>query len=252
MANCPQCNGQLNYIEQYKQWYCYNCKQYIAPAGQAPQQQPAHQQVQQQAQPAQQQPQAGAAGSIWFQNYYRIRKKVLTIWNKYWIEDQNKNILGFSKQKMFKLKEDIRIYTDEKMTQELFQIRQQEILDIWGTFAVIDSGTNTVLGYIKRKALMSTFAWDEWEVLDAYKRPIGAIQEQKGRGLARKFVPGGKLIPEKMTLTLNNVPVAEINQSFKIIGDIWELKCIAVPEWFDRRVLLGGLLMMGMIERQRK
>jgi hypothetical protein len=196
--------------------------------------------------------QQGAAGNRWFQNYYRIRKKVLTVWNKYWIEDYNQNILGFSKQKMFKLKEDIRIYTDESMQVEMFRIQQQEILDIWGTFAVIDSATNTILGFIKRKALMSTFAWDEWDVLDAYKRPIGGIHEQKGRGLVRKFVPFGGLVPEKMTLMLNNVPVAEINQDFKIIGDIWELKCIAVPDWFDRRVLLGVLLMMGMIERQHK
>jgi len=250
MANCPQCKGQLNYIEQYKQWYCYNCKKYFAPAQQAA---PA------QAQPVQQQPvqqqvpqQPATPSAIWTQNYYKIRKKVLTVWNKYWIEDQNKNILGFSKQKMFKLKEDIRIYTDEKMHTELFQIRQQEILDIWGTFAVIDSSTNTILGYIRRKALKSTFAWDEWQVLDAYKRPIGGIEEEKGRGLARKYMPGGGLIPEKMTLSLNGQPVAEINQAFKIIGDEWELKCMAVPNWFDRRVLLGGLLMMGMIERQRK
>lgn len=252
MANCPQCKGQLSYVEQYKQWYCYNCKQYFAPAQQAApaRAQPAQKQVQPQVQ--QQAPAPGSPGAIWYQNYYRIRKKVLTVWNKYWIEDQGKNILGFSKQKMFKLKEDIRVYTDEKMQQELFQIRQQEILDIWGTFAVIDSNTNTILGYIRRKALKSTFAWDEWQVLDAYKRPIGAIEEQKGRGLARKYMPMGGLIPERMTLTLNNQPVAEINQSFKIIGDIWELKCLAVPDWFDRRVLLGGLLMMGMIERQHK
>jgi hypothetical protein len=216
------------------------------------------QQYQQQAQPVQQyqQPQPGAyqgaSGSIWFQNYYRIRKKVLTIWNKYWIEDHKGKMLGFSKQKMFKLKEDIRIYTDEKMTQELFMIKQQQIMDVWGTFAIIDSATNTTLGYIKRKGLMSTFAWDEWDVLDAYKRSIGGIHESAGRGLARKFVPGGRLIPEKMTLKLNNVPVAEINQKFKIIGDIWELNCIAVPEWFDRRVLLGGLMLMGMLERKHK
>ena len=176
----------------------------------------------------------------------------MTVWNKYWLEDQNKNILGFSKQKMFKLKEDIRVYTDEKMTRELFQIKQQQIIDVWATFAVIDSSTNTTLGYIRRKALMSTFAWDEWDVLDAYKRPVGGIHEEKGRGLARKFVPGGALIPEKMTLKLNNVPVAEINQDFKIIGDIWELRCMAVPNWFDRRVLLAGLLLMGMMERKRK
>ena len=262
MSNCPRCGKQLSYIQQYGQWYCYSCQQYFQPAQAAQPAQQYQQSAQQHQQPAQQrkqptqQPQPGAyqgaQSGLWFQNYYRIRKKVLTIWNKYWIEDYNKNILGFSKQKMFKLKEDIRIYTDEKMTKELFRIKQQEILDIWGTFAVIDSSTNTILGYIKRKALMSTFAWDEWDVLDAYKRPIGGIHESKGRGLARKFVPGGKLIPERMTLKLNNVPVAEINQEFKIIGDIWELKCLAVPEWFDRRTLLGGLLLMGMIERQRK
>lgn len=245
----------MSYIQQYGQWYCYTCQQYYQ-AKQAPQPAQQRQRPAQQYRQQAQQPPPGtsqtAQGGIWFQNYYKIRKKVLTIWNKYWIEDYNKNILGFSKQKMFKLKEDIRIYTDEKMTKELFQIRQQEILDIWGTFAVIDSTTNTLLGYVKRKALMSSFVWDEWDVLDAYKRPIGGIHESEGRGLARRFVPGGSLIPERMTLKLNNVPVAEINQEFKIIGDIWELKCLAVPDWFDRRVLLGGLILMGMIERQRK
>ncbi len=244
MANCPRCGGQINYVQQYGQWYCASCRQYFPPA-----QQPQETQQYQGPQPGAYQ---GHTGSIWFQNYYRIRKKVLTIWNKYWIEDANKNILGFAKQKMFKLKEDIRIYTDENMTHELFYIKQQQIMDTWGTFAVIDTASNVTLGYIRRKGLMSTFAWDEWEVLDAYNRPIGGIHERAGRGLARKFLPGGGLIPEKMTLVLNNQPVAEINQDFKIIGDIWELRCLAVPNWFDRRVLLGGLLLQGMIERDKK
>ena len=58
-----------------------------------------------------------ASSGIWYQNQYKMRKKVLTIWNKYWIEDGNGKILGFTKQKMFKLKEDIRIYTDENIQQ---------------------------------------------------------------------------------------------------------------------------------------
>lgn len=190
--------------------------------------------------------------AIWYQNNYRVRKKVVTIGNKYWIEDPNGRKLGFSKQKLFKLKEDIRIYTDEKMNQELFRIKQQQIVDIWGTFKIIDSRTNTLLGYIKRKALKSTFAWDEWDVYDANNRLIGGIHESKGRGLARKYAPGGGLIPEKMTLKINNVPVAEINQKFKIIGDIWNLNCINVPPQFDRRVLLGGVILMAMIERRQK
>ena len=190
--------------------------------------------------------------AIWYQNYYRLRKKVLALTNKYWIEDKNGSMLGFSKQKPFKLKEDIRVYTDEKMKDELFQIKQTQIVDIWGTFAVRDSKTNEVLGYIKRKVVMSTFGWDEWSIYDRNKNLIGAIEERKGRGLARKYMPGGGLIPEKMTLYLNGQLVSEINQKFKIVGDIWELTVINMPPDFDRRVLLGGALLMAMIERRHK
>ncbi|MEM4729913.1 MAG: hypothetical protein QXH42_09185 [Thermoplasmata archaeon] len=234
MSVCPGCGGPLTFVQQYGQWYCERCRSYQQPAGGAPQAAPA------------------GALAIWYQNFYRIRKKVLAIGNKYWIEDSAGNILGFSKQKILTLKEDIRVYTDEKMAQELFRIQQTQILDIWGTFAVLDSASGAPLGYIKRKALTSTFAWDEWDVYDANNVLIGGIHEEEGRGLMRKYLPGGGLIPEKMTLKLQGVPVAEINQQFKIIGDIWELNCVNVPPHFDRRVLLGGLLLMGMIERERK
>ncbi|MDO9537911.1 MAG: hypothetical protein Q7J68_06295 [Thermoplasmata archaeon] len=249
MSYCPKCGGKMEYIEQYRQCYCQNCKQYAsvdtyAPPPQVPQPRPPT--------PGQYgTPPAVHIAPIWTQNFYRIRKKVLTLWNKYWIEDQQGNILGFSKMKMFKLKEDIRIYTDESMTNELFSIQQQQILDIWGTFAVMDT-QDCILGYIKRKALASSFVRDEYEVYDGYNRLIGGIYEETGRGLVRKYVPLGGLVPQQMTMSLNGQTVATINQQFKIIGDTWELNCVAVPPYLDRRVLLACLLMMGMIERSRK
>ena len=232
MNVCPTCTGQLTWVDKYDKWYCHQCKKYV--------------------EPTQQQAQIPKSMALWYGNNYRIRKKVLTVWNKYWIEDSRGRKLGFAKQKMFRLKEDIRIFTDEKMKTELFRIKQQQIFDLWATFAVIDSQTNTTLGYVKRKALSSMFVRDEWEVLNAQKQLVGGLYEEKGRGLARKYLPGGKLIPEKMTFALNGLPVAAIDQQFKIIGDIWELRGMNLPPDFDRRVLLGGMLLMGMIERQRK
>jgi uncharacterized protein YxjI len=194
-----------------------------------------------------------APGSgIWFQNSYRIRKKVLAIAQQYWIEDQRGAVLGYSKAKILVLREDIRVYTDESMRQELFRLRQQQIMDAWATFAVIESASNRMLGFIRRKFLESTFLADEWEVLDAWNRKVGEILEDSGRGLARKYVPFGELVPEHMTMTLNGVPVARIEQEFKIIGDIWNLHCLNVYGHVDRRVLLGGLLLMAMIEGRRK
>ncbi|HKZ48172.1 MAG TPA: hypothetical protein VJ397_05205 [Thermoplasmata archaeon] len=241
---CPVCASPLAWVAQYQRWFCHTCRQYRQPAAPPPPPPPAP--VSPTGRPM------GPAGGIWFANYYRIRKKVIALTNQYWIEDLHGAVLGYSKQKMFRLKEDIRIYTDESLTVELFRIKQQQILDVWATMAVIDSPTNTLLGFVRRKALMSGFVRDEWQVLDPWKRLVGEIAESTGRGLARKYLPGGTLIPEKVTLTLAGRPVAEIRQEFKIIGDIWQMNCVMVPPNFDRRVLLAGMLLMGMIERARK
>ena len=77
-------------------------------------------------------------------------------------------------------------------------------------------------------------------------------KSQQASALARKYLPGGGLIPEKMHLEMNGQILADINQEFKIIGDIWTMNCQMVPSNFDRRVLLACILLMGMIERRHK
>jgi uncharacterized protein YxjI len=199
---------------------------------------------------------AGAASldprmSIWFQNYYRIRKKVVAIANQYWIEDRQGSSLGYTRQKLIRLMEDIRIFADESMSSEIFRIKQEQMLDIWGTFAVIDSATNTCVGKIRRKVI-SQVAADEYHILDPSGQQIGRVVESSGRGLARKFLPGGGLIPEHVGVEFYGKEVAEIKQQFKIIGDSWEVDCSRVPPNFDRRALLACMITMAMIERDRK
>jgi uncharacterized protein YxjI len=235
----------MTWVAQYGQWYCHSCKQYRGA-------QPQAQRVAAPTQQARTAARTAVSGALWYQNHYRLRKKVIAIANQYWIENAAGQTLGYSRQKIIAIKEKIRIFTDEKMHTELFRVEQQQILDIWGTFAVTDSATNTLLGYVRRKALKSGFIRDEWELQDPWKRPVGGIYEKTGRGLMRKYLPGGGLIPEKTTLELNGQPVAEINQDFKIVGDIWNIQCYALPHQFDRRVLLGCALLMSMIERDRK
>ena len=192
------------------------------------------------------------ANPLWQQDHYVIKRKILRIVDQYWIEDLQGNKLAYSKQKFWRIKEDIRIYTDDSMNHELFCIKQAQIIDMWGKFDVIDSDTNTFLGYFRRKALKSSFISDEWEIYDKDRHLIGRLAERTGRGLARKYVPGGKLIPEKITMELDGQPVVQIDQKFKIVGDIWNVQCHSLPDRFDRRVLLASVILMAMIERQRK
>lgn len=191
----------------------------------------------------------GQQPNLWNQPFYRVRKKVMALAGKYWIEDHTGNQLGFSKQKIMRLKEDIRVFSDDKMNYELFQIRQQQIVDTWGTYHVIDSPTGAVVGQLKRKGMKSVVA-DEYHLLDAQGNPYGRIYEESGKSMMRKFLPGGGLIPQKIWLEVQGQQIAQIEQKFKMVGDIWEVNCQGVPPQFDRRVLLSAMLIMAMIERK--
>lgn len=190
-------------------------------------------------------------GNIWVQNQYRIRKKVIALTNQYWIEDWSGKTLGYSRQKLIRIKEDIRVFTDESMSAEIFRIQQENIMDSWGTFSIIDSSTGSVVGKLRR-SLASNYVWDEYQLLDANGKQFGKIAERAGRGLTRKFVPFGNLVPQHMCLEVNGQLVCEIKQQFKIVGDTWEVDLSAMPGYLDRRIILASMLMMGMVERERK
>jgi hypothetical protein len=65
-------------------------------------------------------------------------------------------------------------------------------------------------------------------------------------------MPGGGLVPEQVVVEFNGREVAEIKQQFKVIGDSWEVDCSRLPANFDRRTLIACMIMMGMVERDRK
>ena len=228
---CPTCGKPLSWIQQYNQWYCYAEQKYHAPA----------------ASPA---AQAQPGGGLWFQNFYRIRKKVIALAQQYYIEDHAGRQLGYSRQKMFQLKEDIRVFADDTMSRELFRIQQLNWTDVWGEFAVVDSAANVKVGSIRRKALKSILK-GEWDLFDPYGRLFGQIKQETGRAVMRRFMPMGGLVPDKLTVELNGQTVAVIDQQFKVIGDAWEINAQWTPAALDRRVLLAAAILMGMIERRQ-
>ncbi len=144
---------------------------------------------------------------------YLIRKRVLSmLGGKFEIFDPAGNIVLFSKMKAFKLKEDIRLYTDETMATELISIQARAILDFSAAYDVVDTTTGQKIGAMRRKGLKSMFR-DEWVILDAYDREAGLIQEENAFvALVRRFVTN--LIPQTFNVQLGGVPTAEFKQNF--------------------------------------
>jgi len=133
---------------------------------------------------------------------YTIRRKVFKIFGAaFHIYDAEENLVGYSKQKAFKLKEDIRIYRDESMDEEWLKIAARSVIDFSAAYDVTDSRTGEMIGTLRRKGLKSLFR-DAWEVLDENEHTVGHIQEDSTlMATIRRLTDYGWIFPQKYTLT---------------------------------------------------
>ena len=187
---------------------------------------------------------------VWNLSFYRIRIKVLAVARQFWIEDEDSNSLGYSRQKVLALKTAIQVYSDERMTQELFMVKQEQYALNWGIFDVFDSQTNVCLGRLRRKG-RSDFGSDQYSILNPAGQEIGTVKEGSRRGIARRYVPYANLAPERTTVEMYGREVATINQRFKMIGNVWELNCTDLPREVDRRVLLAFMIVVATVGLHR-
>lgn len=64
-------------------------------------------------------------------------------------------MVGFSKQSIFKFKDEIKFYKSKKMKEEVFKIKQKNIVDVNANFEIVDSVYDSTVGYLKRNPLES-------------------------------------------------------------------------------------------------
>lgn len=189
------------------------------------------------------------------ENYtYLIRRKVFKLFGAaFHIYDPQWRLIGFSNQKAFKLKEDIRVYTDESMSQEMLLIQARQIIDFSACYDIYDSETERLLGSWQRKGISSIFR-DSWILLDDCGNKIGEIKEDSLiLALFRRFICN--LIPQGYKLLLGEqeqkTEVASYKQCFNPF--IFKLKVNVMPECKlpPQLVLAGGILLTAIEGRQQ-
>ena len=118
----------------------------------------------------------------------------------------------FSQMKAFKLKEDIRLYSDESMQQELITIQARSAIDFSATYDVVDAVTRENLGSLRRKGMKSILK-DEWIILNANEQEVGLIKEDSAAlALLRRFLTN--LVPQKFHGEIDGRTVVEFQQNF--------------------------------------
>ena len=104
--------------------------------------------------------------------------KILALASQIYIREANGNLLGYVKQKMFKLKEDINIFTDENQTQQKFNIKADRVIDFSATYNFTDNRGQPI-GSIKRQGMRSIWRAN-YDVFDPSGNQIFKINEESG------------------------------------------------------------------------
>lgn len=124
-------------------------------------------------------------------------------------------MLACSKQRAFRLKEDIRVFADENLEEELLQIKADRIIDFSASYSVIDSQTGEHYGSLRRKGWSSLFR-DRWEIVDSDDIVRGKITEESGwKAFVRRFAGGlvALLMPQTFVLEVEGERVATMRQN---------------------------------------
>lgn len=181
---------------------------------------------------------------------YLVRRKVFKLLGgAFHVFDPAGNVVLYSKQKAFKLKEDIRIYTGEDMGTEVLTIRTDQIIDLGATYHVHDSQQGGVrVGSLKRKGLKSMLR-DEWVILDPSGQEVGIIQEDSvALALLRRLMVGW-LLPQKYYGTIGNNPVSVFTRNFNPLVSKMSLDfTMDTQGQLDRRLGIAAVIMLLAID----
>lgn len=183
---------------------------------------------------------------------FLARRKVFKIFGGafYVYAPDEQQLLFYVKQRAFKLKEAITVYSDLEQTRPLLQIEARQIIDFGATYDVTTMEGERV-GALRRHGFRSVMR-DKWTILDASDQEIGCIEEDSMvLALLRRLL--SNLIPQTFVATIDGMPVGVFKQRFNpFISKIDIDFSVDTGGLLDRRLGIAAVVLLLAIEgRQR-
>lgn len=166
-------------------------------------------------------------------------------------DESGVQLLLFIKQKAFKLKEDITVYGDKEMSQEIMKIQARSVVDFSAAYDITMADTGAKVGALARKGFKSILR-DNWEIFDAEDNVIGKVQEDSMvKATLRRFL--SNLIPQSFDIVVNNRTVGVLKQSFNPFVPQFHVDfTYDVEGALDRRLGLGTVILLQIVEGRQE
>ncbi|MCB9779537.1 MAG: hypothetical protein H6742_13320 [Alphaproteobacteria bacterium] len=160
------------------------------------------------------------------------------------------NLRFFIKQKAFKLKEEITVFSDEAQTDPVLGIQARGIGDFMGTYDVTDKKTGETLGAMRREGLKSMLR-DEWTIIGADGIDIGKVKEDgSALALLRRFFP---IIPQSFHVSLGDKHAGVIKQRFNPFQLAYDVDYSAASaDELDPRMGVAAVVLLLAIEGRQQ
>jgi len=167
--------------------------------------------------------------------------------------------LAYVKQRLFKLKEAINIFTDESKTNLIYTIAANKWIDFNAVYTIKDSNGND-LGSVGRKGAASLWRAN-YEIFDKNKQFRYRVHEKTGwtrvwDGLFKQIplisiFTGYFFNPSYNLININEQTVAVLKKEASFFGREFNIEKLSNSINEDTELVLLGLMMMILLERRR-
>lgn len=197
----------------------------------------------------------------YFQFPIKFRFKISTFFNDFTATDNTGNVIAYVKQKLFKLKEDISIYSDETQSKVNFKIKADRWLDFSAVYSFFDENEQE-FGKIARKGWRSLWK-AEYELIDLSGNKDYTITEANawvkvfdsllGEIPFLGFFTGYFFNPTYLLKNTRDEVIVKLKKQSSFFGREFQLTKVGEIDTknnTDNRIMLG-LMMMILLERRR-
>jgi uncharacterized protein YxjI len=194
---------------------------------------------------------AGINPTIFQQDFFLARRKIFSFAPKLHIWDRDGATLAFVRQKVFAVRDDVRIFTDQTQSFELLRLKGRNIIDFGAAFDVIDSLNGQKAGMLKRRGWKSLMR-AEWIIMDALDQEIGKIREDSALLAAlRRLIL--RILPQTFIFEMGGQVVGTAKQSWNIFAPTMTVDFTIDPgKMLDRRLVVAAITLLMTVEKNEE
>ncbi len=185
--------------------------------------------------------------------------KITSFANDFTATDANGAVIAYVKQKMFRLKEDINIYSDETKSQIDYKIKANKWLDFSAAYSFFDEN-GTEFGKIARKGWRSIWK-AKYEIIDQNEKLQYTVTEENpwikvfdsllGEVPILSMFSGYLFNPAYIVVTPDGQTVVRLKKLPSFFGRKFEISKVGELDSDDDDRIMLGLMMMILLERRR-